>query len=163
MSTLNTRLPPITKASIPKPEITQLRSPSKSSPVPYLFGGLAAMLGLIAFALFILGCSYWKLSTRGEGGNERDLESNGNEKEGDSVKPVKVYEDNILVIMAGHEKPTFLATPTSSKASSFGDTSGNKIDSKGGKVENSDQVKEEMPTEENRETQDTQQGPLQVE
>ncbi|EMS45822.1 hypothetical protein TRIUR3_28536 [Triticum urartu] len=32
------------------------------SPVPYLFGGLAAMLGLIAFALLILACSYWKLS-----------------------------------------------------------------------------------------------------
>ncbi|EMS55522.1 hypothetical protein TRIUR3_12089 [Triticum urartu] len=32
------------------------------SPVPYLFGGLAAMLGLIALALLILACSYWKLS-----------------------------------------------------------------------------------------------------
>ncbi|KAJ6849790.1 protein GLUTAMINE DUMPER 5 [Iris pallida] len=32
------------------------------SPVPYLFGGLAAMLGLIAFALLILACSYWRLS-----------------------------------------------------------------------------------------------------
>ncbi|GKC32097.1 glutamine dumper 2-like protein [Tanacetum coccineum] len=31
------------------------------SPVPYLFGGLAAMMGLIAFALLVLACSYWKL------------------------------------------------------------------------------------------------------
>uniref|UniRef100_A0A6V7QRM9 Uncharacterized protein n=1 Tax=Ananas comosus var. bracteatus TaxID=296719 RepID=A0A6V7QRM9_ANACO len=31
------------------------------SPVSFLFGGLAAMLGLIAFALLILACSYWKL------------------------------------------------------------------------------------------------------
>ncbi|KAJ1382513.1 protein GLUTAMINE DUMPER 2-like [Sesbania bispinosa] len=52
------------------------------SPVPYLFGGLAAMLGLIAFALLILACSYWKLA--GQLQNEdRDLES---QKEGDSAK-----------------------------------------------------------------------------
>ncbi|KAG0468619.1 hypothetical protein HPP92_017947 [Vanilla planifolia] len=40
------------------------------SPVPYLFGGLAAMLGLIAFALLILACSYWKLSGFLEGGGD---------------------------------------------------------------------------------------------
>nr|DAD43128.1 TPA_asm: hypothetical protein HUJ06_001358 [Nelumbo nucifera] len=47
------------------------------SPVPYLFGGLAAMLGLIAFALLILACSYWKLSGQLEGGEdgERDAEN----------------------------------------------------------------------------------------
>ena len=47
------------------------------SPVPYLFGGLAAMLGLIAFALLILACSYWKLSgqLQNEENAERDLES----------------------------------------------------------------------------------------
>ncbi|KAF5787554.1 putative protein glutamine dumper [Helianthus annuus] len=37
-------------------------TPSWHSPVPYLFGGLALILGLIAFALLILACSYWKLS-----------------------------------------------------------------------------------------------------
>ncbi|KAL4197360.1 hypothetical protein AMTRI_Chr04g187940 [Amborella trichopoda] len=44
------------------------------SPVPYLFGGLAAMLGLIAFALLILACSFWKLS-----------ENNG-KKQGEPIK-----------------------------------------------------------------------------
>ncbi|KDP33475.1 hypothetical protein JCGZ_07046 [Jatropha curcas] len=106
------------------PSMTQPRSPWHS-PVPYLFGGLAAMLGLIAFALLILACSYWRLSGRlddSEGGDEHgDLES-GHEKEGDAAgKAGKVYEEKILVIMAGDQKPTFLATPVSGKTSSFGD------------------------------------------
>ncbi|EAZ21955.1 hypothetical protein OsJ_05607 [Oryza sativa Japonica Group] len=40
------------------------RSPWQS-PVPYLFGGLAAMLGLIALSLLALACSYWKLAAAG--------------------------------------------------------------------------------------------------
>ncbi|KAI4381101.1 hypothetical protein MLD38_007209 [Melastoma candidum] len=94
------------------------------SPVPYLFGGLAAMLGLIAFALLILACSYWKLSGYLEGGNaessdgqRRDLES-GNKDEEPQKPPV--FEEKVLVIMAGQVKPTFLATPASSRSSSFG-------------------------------------------
>ncbi|CAJ2649702.1 protein glutamine dumper 3-like [Trifolium pratense] len=99
------------------------------SPVPYLFGGLAAMLGLIAFALLILACSYWKLSGYLEGNNEseRDLEAGQGNNETDQ-KPQKPYEEKILVIMAGQNKPTFLATPSmssssasTSRSSSFGD------------------------------------------
>ncbi|KAF8400386.1 hypothetical protein HHK36_013684 [Tetracentron sinense] len=91
------------------------------SPVPYLFGGLAAMLGLIAFALLILACSYWKLSGSMENGEEgeRDLENGGNG--GETVRVPPVFEEKIVVIMAGDQKPTFLATPMSSRASSFGD------------------------------------------
>ncbi|KAI3801666.1 hypothetical protein L1987_29777 [Smallanthus sonchifolius] len=93
------------------------------SPVPYLFGGLAAMLGLIAFALLILACSYWKISPAGE----PDLESGDGAGDGES-KPVDrkepvVFEEKYLVIMAGQAKPTFLATPISSRASSFGSCS----------------------------------------
>lgn len=91
------------------------------SPVPYLFGGLAAMLGLIAFALLILACSYWKLSgyleNRGGDGGERDLEAG---ESGGGAAPPPPMEEKFLVIMAGQEKPTFLATPMSSRASSFG-------------------------------------------
>lgn len=98
------------------------------SPVPYLFGGLAAMLGLIAFALLILACSYWKLSgyLEGNGESERDLEAGEGRPDQDNQKP---YEEKILVIMAGQEKPTFLATPSmssstsTSRSSSFGDNS----------------------------------------
>ncbi|KAK7329840.1 hypothetical protein VNO77_24020 [Canavalia gladiata] len=98
------------------------------SPVPYLFGGLAAMLGLIAFALLILACSYWKLSgyLEGNGESERDLEA-GEGKNDQDHKLQTSYEEKILVIMAGQEKPTFLATPSmssstsTSRSSSFGD------------------------------------------
>jgi hypothetical protein len=99
------------------------------SPVPYLFGGLAAMLGLIAFALLILACSYWKLSgyLEGNGESERDLEAGERNNDTDQ-KPQKPYEEKILVIMAGQDKPTFLATPSmsssstsTSRSSSFGD------------------------------------------
>ncbi|XWS70911.1 hypothetical protein CRYUN_Cryun03dG0091100 [Craigia yunnanensis] len=97
------------------------------SPVPYLFGGLAAMFGLIAFALLILACSYWKLSgfheNREGGQGERDLEAG--EGKGDETQKVgaPVMEQKFLVIMAGEVKPTFLATPISSSRSSFGDKS----------------------------------------
>ncbi|KAJ4823778.1 hypothetical protein Tsubulata_012095 [Turnera subulata] len=99
------------------------------SPVPYLFGGLAAMLGLIAFALLILACSYWKLSGYLENdGGERDLEAGeGGEKNGTAgEKQAVAYEPKLLVIMAGEAKPTFLATPMSSRSSSFGDGSSTK-------------------------------------
>ncbi|KAI5675448.1 hypothetical protein M9H77_06398 [Catharanthus roseus] len=98
------------------------------SPVPYLFGGLAAMLGLIAFALLILACSYWRLSGYLESGanNENDLESGESNAGGDeSENAQKVFAEKFLVIMPGQQKPTCLATPISSRASSFGSTSSN--------------------------------------
>ncbi|GMI89132.1 hypothetical protein HRI_002582500 [Hibiscus trionum] len=98
------------------------------SPVPYLFGGLAAMLGLIAFALLILACSYWKLSGYlesgdGGGGGDTDLEAGEGKGEQTLKGGAPVMEQKFLVIMAGQAKPTFLATPiSSSRSSSFGDT-----------------------------------------
>ncbi|KAM1329200.1 hypothetical protein ACFX15_012822 [Malus domestica] len=104
--------------------ITTTQSSPWHSPVPYLFGGLAAMLGLIAFALLILACSYWKLSgylENNENGSEQDLEAGEGGKGNESAQKVpKVFEEKILVIMAGDAKPTFLATPMSSRTSSFG-------------------------------------------
>ena len=99
---------------------------ARHSPVPYLFGGLAAMLGLIAFALLILACSYWKLSGYLEGGAGRgDEDGSGADgaKPAASDLPPPIWEEKILVIMAGDVKPTYLATPMSSRASSFGDRS----------------------------------------
>ncbi|KAL4319875.1 hypothetical protein GQ457_18G004560 [Hibiscus cannabinus] len=88
------------------------------SPVPYLFGGLAAMLALIAFALLILACSYWKLSLSGY--LESDLEAGQGKGDETQKGGAPVMEHQFLVIMAGQVKPTFLATPISS---SFADTS----------------------------------------
>ncbi|XP_073015680.1 protein GLUTAMINE DUMPER 3-like [Primulina eburnea] len=110
-------------ASASSPTSPVQRSPWHS-PVPYLFGGLAAMLGLIAFALLILACSYWKLSghLENQGDGDRDLEA-GEADGGEAKASSPVIEEKYLVIMAGQEKPTFLATPMSSRASSFGSKS----------------------------------------
>ncbi|KAL4334147.1 hypothetical protein GQ457_07G037230 [Hibiscus cannabinus] len=148
-----------TVPSLSPPGMAQPRSPWHS-PVPYLFGGLAAMLGLIAFALLILACSYWRLSGRSDnhGEAERDVESG--ENEGESTKPVKVYEEKFLVIMAGEEKPTFLATPVCTKASSFGGKNGKLEDKEGSeKPESGEKMKdddERLPTiTENHDSQPT--------
>ncbi|KDP24335.1 hypothetical protein JCGZ_25631 [Jatropha curcas] len=77
-----------------------------SSPMPYLFGGLAFMLGIIAIALIILACSYRKSSL-----------SNSSDRVGEekSVKQVELemvdFEPKIVVIMAGDHNPTYLAMP----------------------------------------------------
>ncbi|WOL08597.1 protein GLUTAMINE DUMPER 2-like [Canna indica] len=92
------------------------------SPVPYLFGGLAAMLGLIAFALLLLACSYWRLSGYLDGGDGGEAEM-GAKTGAEAAVPVACYEEKVVVIMAGDEKPTYLATPIASRASSFGDRS----------------------------------------
>ncbi|KAB1211390.1 Protein GLUTAMINE DUMPER 2 [Morella rubra] len=74
------------------------------SPVPYLFGSLALILLLLAVALIILLCSYRKRASNSSGENEG--------------KPAKIMgtvvdtEPTIVVIMAGDEKPTYLATPS---------------------------------------------------
>ncbi|GFP89721.1 protein glutamine dumper 3 [Phtheirospermum japonicum] len=69
------------------------------------------MLGLVAFALLILASSYWKLTGY--------LENRG-EADEDGPKPPPVLEEKYLVIMAGQEKPSFLATP--SRVPSFSST-----------------------------------------
>lgn len=93
------------------------------SPVPYLFGGLAAMLGLIAFALLILACSYWKLSgyldAGAEGGRDGQAgDAAGGEKGSASgaARPAAEFLEHVVVIMAGDERPTFLAKPATSRA-----------------------------------------------
>ncbi|RLN11377.1 protein GLUTAMINE DUMPER 5-like [Panicum miliaceum] len=90
------------------------------SPVPYLFGGLAAMLGLIAFALLILACSYWKLSGYLDADRDRRAGEAGADGEKGSAasaaRPAAGFLEHVVVIMAGEERPTFLATPAASRA-----------------------------------------------
>ncbi|KAI9125933.1 hypothetical protein K1719_003351 [Acacia pycnantha] len=104
------------------PEPAQLHSPWHS-PVPYLFGGLAAMLGLIAFALLILACSYWKLSGFLDESREGEPDLEAGEAKPDGTQkpfPPMACEPKFLVIMPGKENPTWLATPApSSRSSSF--------------------------------------------
>ncbi|EPS68219.1 hypothetical protein M569_06552, partial [Genlisea aurea] len=75
------------------------------SPVPYLFGGLAAMFGLVAFALLLLACSYWKISSIRADDDAKD-DGDGFEARGPAA-----FEERVAVIMAGEVEPTFLAMP----------------------------------------------------
>ncbi|KAK9272604.1 hypothetical protein L1049_002978 [Liquidambar formosana] len=76
-----------------------------NSPIPYLFGGLALMLGLIAVALVVLVCTHRKHSSN----------SSSNDAEEKPVKPtintLADAEPKIVVIMAGENNPTYIATP----------------------------------------------------
>ncbi|XP_074568863.1 protein GLUTAMINE DUMPER 3-like [Curcuma longa] len=103
---------------------TSLPHSALHSPVPYLFGGLAVMLGLIGLALLILACSYWKLSayldSEGDAavgrGSGADPES-AHTAAGVPVKRPPAFGESFVVIMAGDCKPTFLATPTAGVSS----------------------------------------------
>ncbi|XP_026460612.1 protein GLUTAMINE DUMPER 2-like isoform X2 [Papaver somniferum] len=96
-----------------------IHSPSHS-PIPYLFGGLAAMLCLIALSLLILACSHKKLSSSVDNDRERSRDD-GDEKstEEETIRIPVVYENQIVVIMAGDVKPSYLATPIYLNTSSF--------------------------------------------
>ncbi|KAL6533804.1 hypothetical protein OROHE_013637 [Orobanche hederae] len=117
----STQLVKTTTASTPttartafSPQASVQRSQWRS-PVPYLFGGLAAMLGLIAVALLILACSYWKLSGAGEDGGEGGADVSQKVDGGSDANAAPVFEEKFLVIMAGDVEPSFLATPMPNK------------------------------------------------
>ncbi|KAJ9147444.1 hypothetical protein P3X46_029615 [Hevea brasiliensis] len=73
------------------------------SPIPFLFGGLAVMLTLIAAALIVLACSHRKNSSR-PAASSLDL-------------PVEA-QPKIVVILAGDDQPTCIATPLASSTTS---------------------------------------------
>ncbi|KAL8222997.1 hypothetical protein R6Q57_020396 [Mikania cordata] len=114
----------VNSSSSPSSPPATIHRSSWHSPVPYLFGCLAAMLTLIAFALLILAYSYWKLSNEMQSSDEvgRDLEPGNLEHDPkpDHYNARPVFEQKYLVIMAGDVKPTFLATPICGRATSFG-------------------------------------------
>ncbi|KAM5581074.1 hypothetical protein ABKV19_010342 [Rosa sericea] len=89
------------------------------SPVPYLFGGLALMLLLIFVALIILLWSYHKSRS-----------SNSSIEEDHEEKPTKAMNNTVfdtdqpkivVIINAGEDKPTQLATPVASTCSCSSD------------------------------------------
>ncbi|GFY80984.1 glutamine dumper 1 [Actinidia rufa] len=83
------------------------------SPVSYLFCGLAAMLGLIAFALLVLAFSYRKPPATSTVARTVAPPTETSSSE-------LIFEEKLLVIMAGEAKPKFLATLVSSQNSSLG-------------------------------------------
>ncbi|KAK8532304.1 hypothetical protein V6N13_131640 [Hibiscus sabdariffa] len=80
---------------------------SATSPLPYLFGSMALVLLLIAIALLLLACSYMKPCPNSSSNDVRIKQEMAMDRVVDS-------EPKIVVIMAGDDKPTFLAKPVSS-------------------------------------------------
>ncbi|PKA67044.1 Protein glutamine dumper 3 [Apostasia shenzhenica] len=79
------------------------------------------MLGLIAFALLIL--AYWKLSSylgtpADDAPAAADGALTGKVTDATPAKTAASFSQPIAVIMAGDDKPTFLATPICARASS---------------------------------------------
>lgn len=83
-----------------------------NSPIPYLFGGLAVMLGLITLALLILACS----CCGGESSREGDESNRGRRDQKPAAAPATAMqlemEPKFVVIMAGDHNPTCLAKPS---------------------------------------------------
>lgn len=75
------------------------------SPVPFLFGSMAAMLGLVALALIILTCSYYWNSLSGDDSDRQKP------PDSDGAKGPASLEDSFLVVMPGDVAPTALAIP----------------------------------------------------
>ncbi|KAL2897023.1 Protein GLUTAMINE DUMPER 2 [Bienertia sinuspersici] len=77
-----------------------------NSPIPYLFGGLALILGLISIALMILACSYLYKK-------KHDLPSSFTTGTPANINDMVVLDNvpKVVVIMAGDDKPTYIATP----------------------------------------------------
>ncbi|KAG6420990.1 hypothetical protein SASPL_117536 [Salvia splendens] len=78
-----------------------------NSPIPYLFGGLALVMGVVALALLVLACSYRNSSSSEESSSEKSV------KEAPALQPE--MEPRIVVIMAGETNPTYLAKPIAAR------------------------------------------------
>ena len=76
-----------------------------NSPIPWLFGGIALMLGLILVALLILVLSYRRRNPPPSTAEIKMEKSSAAVVQPDFVP--------VVVIMAGEEKPTYVATPIS--------------------------------------------------
>ncbi|KAK4346380.1 hypothetical protein RND71_032719 [Anisodus tanguticus] len=78
------------------------------SPLPYLFGGLALTLSLIAVALVLLACSFHKYRSS-------DEEDKSTSPANNSATIVEM-SPRIIVIMAGDQQPTHIGVPISPSA-----------------------------------------------
>nr|GLL24400.1 protein GLUTAMINE DUMPER 2 [Ipomoea trifida] len=99
-----------------------------NSPIPYLFGGLAVMLGLITLALLILACSCCGRESSREG----DESNRGRRDQKPAAAPASVMqlemEPKFVVIMAGDHNPTCLAKPSARRREEERETHLNIVD-----------------------------------
>lgn len=107
------------------------------------------MLGLIALALLILACSYWKLSSYLESGDGADQRNHEKPSDGSAGKETAFVEESVLVIMAGNSAPTFLAIPTASGFVSLAgnSTAANTDLDESNKQEDTDMTRDSRPME----------------
>lgn len=105
--------------------ISSSTQPVGKNPVSYLLGGVGTMLVLIGFALILLAWSYFKECSAGhseEEINNRSLSHPHIVEHGDGgwremrTDMAELSDDKgerVIVIMAGHEEPTFISKWTS--------------------------------------------------
>ncbi|XWS37224.1 hypothetical protein CRYUN_Cryun19dG0025000 [Craigia yunnanensis] len=74
-----------------------------NSPLPYVFGGLAIVFGIIAVALLFLACSHLRSSPEFPNGKE--------DKYKKTIQEPASMEPKIVVIMAGDDHPRYVANP----------------------------------------------------
>ena len=74
-----------------------------NSPLPYVFGVLAILFGIIAVALLFLACSHQRSSPEFPNGKE--------EKYKETIQASASMEPKIVVIMAGDDHPRYIANP----------------------------------------------------
>ncbi|KAM0039773.1 putative protein glutamine dumper [Helianthus debilis subsp. tardiflorus] len=84
-----------------------------SSPIPYMFVGLASMITLIAFALIILVCTFKKPSSSSSSDSS---ENSTGDRDKSSVPEFHVelpveMEQKLVIVMPGDINPTYLAKP----------------------------------------------------
>ncbi|KAB2089801.1 hypothetical protein ES319_A03G085200v1 [Gossypium barbadense] len=75
-----------------------------NSPLPYLFGGLTIVFGIIGIALLFLACSHWRQSSP-------ELPNAKEEKNNETIQASASMEPKIVVIMAGDDHPRFVEIP----------------------------------------------------
>ncbi|GLJ43145.1 hypothetical protein SUGI_0895440 [Cryptomeria japonica] len=83
---------------------------SPHSPIPYLLGGIGAMLALVIFSLLLLVCSMLRRSSRNDHGGTEKIEMGKKINHGNGCDEM---EKRVVVIMAGDDNPTFIAEPAS--------------------------------------------------
>lgn len=79
-------------------------TPVWKTPAPYILGAAGSVIALIVFAFFLLVCSCWR-DSRSPSEENNVIAGNGTE----STIECGEINETVVVIMAGEEKPTFIA------------------------------------------------------
>ncbi|KAK9116414.1 hypothetical protein Sjap_015361 [Stephania japonica] len=103
-------------APIASPSTTSAAGPARlrlwHTPLPFLFGGIAAAILLIAVSLVILLCTNYRSSSSSSSSSftthDIDVEK---ARAQPSMMPSQMQEPKFVVVMAGNDVPTYIAKP----------------------------------------------------